>query len=260
MKCSYCGAELTSGSAFCDNCGAVVPGRQVESDEKLRHNKYGTHNEKNDSTMLNKGIFILVLIIIFLSCVLIALLIMNIRKANGSYNSYDYEYENVISESDKYDNRSIPTVTPESVIREPVFTSAISSSVRGTDTEGGQYSTDAVLTTDKETKWVPQKNTNGGISEWIQVNADSIQQVQGIEILNGYHKSYEIWKNNNRVKNCTITFSNGESRDFVLDDTMDLIRLDLGDVIETTSIRLTINSIYNGAKWNDTAITYIGAY
>ncbi len=149
------------------------------------------------------------------------------------------------------------TATP---IPAPVFSSVTASSVRQTDTEGGQYSVAAALSDDRMTKWAPSKSSGGGIGEWIQLDGYGIQYVRGIKVLNGYHKNQQTWLNNNRVAMCTITFSNGESFDVTLDDTMGMITVDFGRYVETASIRLTIKSLYPGAKWNDTAITYIGAY
>ena len=126
--------------------------------------------------------------------------------------------------------------------------------MRQTDTEGGQYSVAAVLSDDRMTKWAPSKSSGGGIGEWIQLDGYGTQHVRGINILNGYHKNQQAWLNNNRVAMCAITFSNGESFDVTLDDTMGMITVDFGRYVETASIRLTIKSLYPGAKWNDTAI------
>ena len=57
-----------------------------------------------------------------------------------------------------------------------------------------------------------------------------------------------------------VTFSNGNTKDFVLNDTMELINLDFGETVATSSVRITIESVYYGSRWNDTAITYIGLY
>lgn len=258
MKCSSCGAEINDSSTFCDNCGTVVTNAQVGNGLGIKHETFKGSSEKNGSLKLNWIIIALIAVIVMLVCVLISIIVVNNQK--NLYDNYNSVNENAVSETNQTTERTAATEAPINTRQTPVFTKAASSSIRGTDTEGGQYSTDAVLNTNNETKWVPQKNSNGGISEWVEIYSDDIQYIRGIEILNGYHKSYEIWKNNNRVKFCTITFSNGESRNFVLDDTMDLIRLDLGGIVETSSIKLTINSIYAGVKWNDTAITYLGAY
>ncbi|MBO4897215.1 MAG: protein kinase [Clostridia bacterium] len=142
----------------------------------------------------------------------------------------------------------------------PVFTEASSSSTRGTDSQGGQYSEWAVLTEDPMTKWVPEKNTPNGIGEWIQIGAGENQYVSGIRILNGYHKNEETWQKNNRVEKCTITLSNGYEKQITLPDEITMTDIKFDEPQETSFIRITIDSVYSGSEWTDTAITYIGAY
>lgn len=160
-----------------------------------------------------------------------------------------------------YGSGTVQTEPPAATqVPAPVFTFARASSVRGTDSEGGQYSDSAVLSQDPMTKWVPRKSSYNGINEWIEISAASTQYIRGLHILNGYHKNSEIWLNNNRVKDCTISFGNGRSMDCVLSDTMDMITIDFGETIAADSVRLTIRSVYSGIKWKDTAITYMGAF
>lgn len=154
---------------------------------------------------------------------------------------------------------STATAAP-TAIPAPVMTNVTASSTRGTDSEGGQYSKEAVLSQDKNTKWVPSTSSGNGVGQWIQLSADSDQYVKGLKILNGYHKDSSTWEKNNRVKLCSVAFSDGTSRDFVLDDTMEMITLDFGGIVKTSSVRVTIGSVYYGSRWNDTAITYIGLY
>lgn len=142
----------------------------------------------------------------------------------------------------------------------PIMTNVSASSTRGTDSEGGTYSKEAILTDDPTSKWVPGKSHEEGIGQWVELSADTTQYVSGIKVLNGYHKNSETWRNNNRVKLCRVSFSDGSEKEFILDDTMDMITLNFGEVIPTTSVRVTIGSVYYGAKWNDTAITYVGVY
>lgn len=153
-----------------------------------------------------------------------------------------------------------PSTPAPTQVPTPVFVRAEASSTRGTDSEGGKYSKDAIMSNDPMTKWVPSKNSGNGVGQWVQISADSTQYVRGVKILNGYHKNANTWSNNNRVNLCTISFSNGESKDFNLPDTMDMITLNFPTPIATTYVRLTIKSVYYGARWNDTAVTYFGAF
>ncbi|MGN0162708.1 MAG: NADase-type glycan-binding domain-containing protein [Candidatus Ornithomonoglobus sp.] len=265
MNCVKCGNIIQQGDKFCGNCGTPVDNNVEQGSVGYTNTSYAepyhmqdykkpdnnTDNNNSNHTFIIILIIILVVIIGLAGCAVYLL----VFRDSDSVHTDRY---NTVSLSD-----ASPTKEPSPKPTElplPVFNKVAASSTRGTDTEGGQYSADAVLSKDLQTKWVPKKSSDGGIDEWIEISSDNIQYVSSIQILNGYHKDPNVWSNNNRVKNCTITFSNGESRSFVLDDTMDLIDLELGEVIETTSIRLTIKSLYYGAKWNDTAITYIGAY
>ncbi|MGN0181517.1 MAG: zinc ribbon domain-containing protein [Candidatus Ornithomonoglobus sp.] len=264
--CGKCGERLPYGSIFCDNCGSRLddnnapnPAGNTEPDNGIGPDSDGIAKSariQSDNTKTNNtvslAIIILLLVIIVLGGFVIYFLLSH-YSGNRYTDTYDVVSQQYASPTRKPSPK--PTELPL-----PVFNKVAASSTRGTDTEGGQYSAEAVLSKDLQTKWVPQKSSDGGINEWIEIYSDSIQYVSSVQILNGYHKDPNVWRNNNRVKKCTITFSNGETRDFVLDDTMDLIDLELGEVIETTSIRLTIRSLYYGTKWNDTAITYIGAY
>ena len=256
MRCTNCGQEITADSTFCVFCGAKVQAPMPYNNNINNGgfvNPAGTYRPMPAKKQANVGMIVL--------CVVAAVVI--ISALVFAFFMFKMFYIDSVS---SYETAAVPKATeavstPQNdYYPAPYFTMATASSIRGTDTEGGKYSVMAVLDTDNETKWVPSKSSNGGVSEWITVYSSDIQYVSGIQILNGYHKSYEIWNNNNRVKGCTITFSDGTSRKYVLDDTMSMINIDLGEVIATSSITLRIDSIYRGAKWNDTAITYIGAY
>lgn len=232
------------------------------SDQKQHEENFQfSYTSKNKSSKVLQ-IIIAVVVLSLIAIVAVIVVKNNIGhkeepplKPNNSESFYNYNNDN-----DTADLTGSQKASSAESLPAPVFTVAEASSVRGTDSEGGRYSVNSVLSNDIQTKWVPQKSDDGGIGEWIQISAPTDQYVRGVEIFNGYHKDSTVWSNNNRVKACTLSFSNGTSRDFILDDTIDLIRLDLGEVVQTRYIRLTINSIYKGTKWNDTAITYIGAY
>ncbi|MBQ8300937.1 MAG: zinc ribbon domain-containing protein [Clostridia bacterium] len=249
LKCQFCGAQLENGMSFCPDCGRTV-GSGYPSQQAVPP-VYTNVNMPAPKKTQNAGIVTAIIVLVLLLIAIAGTAVYMINEKSNEAEMHVTEIPIV----------EVPAPTPVATVRPtPVFTMARASSIRGTDTEGGQYSVDSVLSIDPLTKWVPSKASSGGYNEWVEVSANSTQYIQGIEILNGYHKSSDTWRNNNRVRVCTITFSNGETREFVLDDTMELIKLDLGEVVATTSIRLTIKSVYSGIKWDDTAITYLGAY
>ena len=260
--CKHCGAVIPEGKNVCDSCGYWNPGSTGAS---------GMYTSE-----MNVGIIALVAIIIVIAIGTAAFLIIRhnmqgkeLYESDNSYNSTDvYTSSNSpelpngsdsgpVSGSTKADPTIAPTPT---TIPEPVFTHVEVSSIRGTDTEGGEYSIEAVIDKQPLTKWVPQKSDDGGIGEWVEISADSVQVVNGIEIENGYPKDREVWSKNNRVKDVTISFSDGSSIDRILQDIKEPQKVDFGGAVETSYIRITINSIYRGTTWNDTAISEITAY
>ena len=258
MKCTNCGRDIKDNSTFCGFCGARI---QAPAPNNYYPNNGGyidpANTQKPVNVQAHKSPNVGLILLCVLAAAAIASALVYKFVISGMLNGDNKKNTETAAGTNATDNAG---AAQNDYHPAPYFTMATASSIRGTDTEGGKYSVMAVLDTDNETKWVPSKSSNGGIYEWIRVYSNDVQYVRGIQILNGYHKSYEIWNNNNRVKGCTITFSDGTSRSFVLDDTMSMINLDLGEVVATTSITLRIDSIYRGVRWNDTAITYLGAY
>lgn len=257
MFCGHCGKELDEGAKFCGHCGNKI---EYDNTVNINPNYYDKNPYANTKNNQKSSLIPIIISIIVILSVAIVIIIFNVLMGGSFLNVIsidDTKIEDKITE--KATPTAAPTATPTS-IPTPVFSYATASSTRGTDTEGGRYSENSVLSFDNLTKWVPSKSSHGGIGEWIQINANQTQYVKGIEILNGYHKNREIWRNNNRVRSCTLTFSNGLSQSVMLNDTMDLIKIDLPEPVSTTYIRLTIDSYYSGVRWNDTAITYFSAY
>ena len=102
------------------------------------------------------------------------------------------------------------------------------------------------------------------------LSADSEQYVSGISVLNGFVKystgyKYWLYYRNNRPKDITISFSDGTSIETTLQDIFDqdnyhYQRIDFDSVKFTAYIKITVNSVYPGDKWNDTCISEIQVY
>lgn len=147
----------------------------------------------------------------------------------------------------------------------PVFTYASASSFLNTDEWKYYYGAENVLDDDFTTAWVEGVDSGGnleGVGEWISINADSEQWVQGVSIVNGYGKSERVFNGNNRCGQVTIRLSDGFELVTHLDDAYRSWQsIDFGGYHKTTYIRIIIDSVVYGSEWpDDTAITEIRAY
>lgn len=141
----------------------------------------------------------------------------------------------------------------------PVFTMATASSVLPPAYDSA-YLPENIFDGDIKTAWV-EGVSHAGEGEWIQLSATGMQTVQGIEIVNGYCKSEEIYVNNNRVRDIRITFDDGTSETFsVKDDFGRYQTFDFSEPKNTTAVKLEILSVYKGVKYQDTCISEVIFY
>ncbi len=141
----------------------------------------------------------------------------------------------------------------------PVFTMAAASSVLPPEYDS-TYVPEHVFDGDIKTAWV-EGVSHAGEGEWIQLSAAGIQTVQGIEIVNGYCKSEEIYIKNNRVRDIRITFDDGTSETFSLKDDFGRYQnFDFSEPKNTTAVKMEILSVYKGVKYQDTCISEVILY
>lgn len=142
----------------------------------------------------------------------------------------------------------------------PVFSAASASSSLPGDSVTSYYGPNNLTDGDAQTGWA-EGASGDGLGEWFEISAGSLQQVQGISILNGYCKSQDLYYKNNRPKDVTVTLSDGSQYSYTLSDECGSYQqLDFGSPQQTTSIRVTIDSVYKGTKWSDTVVSEVEAY
>lgn len=98
-----------------------------------------------------------------------------------------------------------------------------------------------------------------GVGEWIQFRFGKERDaltLSSLTIVNGYAKSDEIFKKNNRVRQLRISHSAGEER-VELSDSPYPQEVRLRSPVRTYWIRLTIENIYRGSTYDDTAVSQL---
>lgn len=229
-------------------------------------------------------LFIILLIIISFTIVII----INAKNNNKSYKSNDdnisiiqntintsLKTEILISESTKTEAISTISATMENEISNdiveiiPVKTIndfsesilTISSNTQLSDENIGNeinnYSALNIIDNDYSTCWC-EGSSDYGIGDYIEIQFDDVYLISEISIWNGLCKNEDLFYKNSRLSKISLTFSNGEESIFELTDGWEnrhnLIKF---PSIETTYIKITIDDVFAGNKYQDTCISEI---
>lgn len=136
----------------------------------------------------------------------------------------------------------------------PIIPAKVTASSILPSSKDGSYAAENILSSNLSTAWVEGTQSNG-VGEWLEFAFNETQQFNSIRICNGYQKSRGIYNNNARAKTLALVFANGESQRVNLNDTMGCFDYPLSG--ESDRIKLVVEAIYPGAKWQDLAISHI---
>ena len=114
-----------------------------------------------------------------------------------------------------------------------------------------------VVDGNKNTAWV-EGSPDDGIGEWIKLTFTESKKINKIGVIPGYAKTDRIFKANNRVKSATLIFSNGDTQVVAFEDQPEMQYFTITSGKKTAYVKLVINSVYKGTKYQDTCISEIG--
>ena len=115
-----------------------------------------------------------------------------------------------------------------------------------------------VLDGDLSTCWAEGKEGLGE-NEKIQLIFNDTYRVSRVTIYNGLETSRELYEKNARVGTLDVSFSNGASYEFSLNDGWEsaVSTFTLPAPVDTSYIELTVKSAYAGSRYEDTCISEI---
>lgn len=113
-----------------------------------------------------------------------------------------------------------------------------------------------VFDNDVSTAWVEGVQGNG-IGESLTINFDNNYVIDRIEINAGYQRSDEHYTMNSRPNRIKFSFSDGTSEYYNLADVNDVQYIQLNNPVVTDRVVLTLDSVYPGTYYEDTAISEI---
>ena len=124
----------------------------------------------------------------------------------------------------------------------------------------GQYQAWMAVDGSRETAWV-EGAAGAGIGEWIMLTFPGTIEIHSIGMDIGYNRNADTFAKNNRIKRATLIFSNGERIELGFADrrglqTIPLVRAP-GPNIETTYVKVVIEEVYRGSRYDDTCLSEI---
>lgn len=244
MRCPYCGEENDEGSLYCEYCGSEL--------------------EKKS----NKKSIYIILSLIFVLVILVSGYFVYDIFFNGSNNVVEnHQTEEVVKQGteDTTDSKNSNSSSEKSNEQEGTiqlasnFNKITASSTREPVGSNG-YDCNNLIDKNNTTAWV-EGVTGDGIGEYVLFSADGIVSVNAIRISNGYHKSKDLYYKNNRIKNMRLEFSDGTFENVYFKDDFDLEE-DIKFVTpkQTAYVKMIIESVYSGSKYDDTCINEVSFY
>lgn len=115
-----------------------------------------------------------------------------------------------------------------------------------------------LLDDDAATSWQPMRRSTGGVGEWVLLRFDAPHTVTAIELANGLQRTDELgdlYVMNNRVARATLQLSDGSEHPVRFRDSRSTVLVSLPAPRRIEWLRLTVESVYPGSKWNDLALS-----
>lgn len=134
---------------------------------------------------------------------------------------------------------------------EPVMNTFASSTYSG---DRATHDAQNLLDDDGKTNWT-EGVEGDGIGEYVQFLFRDTYRLDSIILRPGNQYDKNRYIDNSRPENITVTFSDGTAVAATLKDLMESQILVLEEPVMTSSVTITIDSVYHGYKYEDTVIS-----
>ena len=137
-----------------------------------------------------------------------------------------------------------------------LFATASASSAYPSD-RWGTYHAWSAIDTNLGSPWA-EGVAGSGVGQWIKLAFPGKIEVWAIGLDVGYDRDADVFNANNRIKRATFFFSNGERVTLDFADTQGVQMVPLarapGPSIETTYVKMVIEEVYPGSRYDDTCL------
>lgn len=248
------GVEINRSKAFgTGNCGFETNDRdRTKQQRKRTGERTGNKNKSKGFTII---IIVAVAVVLAAAVAAFGLFYGKSDKVNKKHNInktetfYDSESGKKDSEKQNYQNNENRKY---GYIR--IMSAEASSQL--VEKKHGVYYAEDVYDNDLDSPWC--ENAEGtGVGEWIEVNFNDNCKISELEVYNGLMKSKKLLTGNAQIKTALLEFSDGSRQKIKLSRNFSLYAPEKIKIIpvETAYIILTIESIYEGKRFDDTCLS-----
>lgn len=266
LFCENCGSELETASVFCGNCGAPVDEgmQEIGAPSTSCLSAYQNGFVANPTQVSQKKTVWPIFVIIAVVAVAVIIAAVIFAQGDDSEESVDgaaqqTQEQNASVDSDDLE-KSSQAANPSTIVSPPEFTRVTTSSVLAPDATTSDYSGINAIDGVLETAW-NEGAYGDGTGEWLELSASTPQLVSSVSIAGGYPKLYrdgsDVYYKNNRPRQVTISYDGGAQVVMLQDLRGRFQTFTFAQPVETTFIRITIDSVYKGANYDDCCIAEI---
>lgn len=131
------------------------------------------------------------------------------------------------------------------------------------DPRYGRFGASNVIDGNPHTCWQEFKDDTGE-GEWLELKLKKPEKISKIGIVNGFawpdHPKWgNVFHKNPRLKEVKLSFSDGSTQTVSFDDSHRPQVVNIDEVL-TSTVRLTIRSVYPGSEWKDTSLSEVQLY
>jgi len=175
----------------------------------------------------------------------------SVSSANNNSSNTNQTQSTNKQQSNQTSAQSYPTVTQ----------SSISSTTHSSyDNEDG-YAHSAAKTVDGDIRSCWAEGVKGlGLGEYIQINFNNIYKVSGLNIWIGHQKSEDLFYKNARPVSIRVMGSDGSNEVYTLDDRMGGQRVNFIKPINVSYVRIVVDKVARGSKYEDTCIAEVSFF
>lgn len=258
MKCKRCKANVRDGSTFCTNCGEPFTNFYDDPAENSPRPK----SKKNNT-------FLIICLVVAGLMILATAAIILLDKMGHEVPFFGTDEEEVQQESQDTSSPE-PTVqaTPQPTVVETATDTpdnpqdhiyGLNASSTLPDSQDNSYDVLQIVDGSKETAWI-EGAEGEGIGEKFGIIFDKECSFKGFIINAGYQKSEDIYYKNSRPKTIRVEFSDGTQLDYELEDKCEEQKIVFPNEVKADSFFIIILSVYEGSRYEDTAISELSVF